>query len=321
MTTAATTQAAKGGEWLVAETDPATVTTREGISDEHRLIEQTAAEFMDGEVLPVLDRLEAKDWALNRELVRQVRRARPARHQRAGELRRRRPRQGVDDDRQRADGAQRLVRGHLRRPGQPHRAADLHVRHRGTEAEVPARAGRRRGHRRLLPERVGFRLRCPGRQDQGDAPGRRQLRALGREDVDHQRRLRRPLRRLRQGRRRAVHGVPGRARLAGRDLGQGRAQDGPPRLLDHAGDPPGREGARRCRARRGRQGPQGGLQRPQLRPLQARRDGPRRGPDHGRRRGEVRGLTPPVRRADRHLRRHQAQARRDDGARPTRSRA
>ena len=60
---------AKGGEWLVAETDPATVTTREGISDEHRLIEQTAAEFMDGEVLPVLDRLEAKDWALNRELV------------------------------------------------------------------------------------------------------------------------------------------------------------------------------------------------------------------------------------------------------------
>ncbi len=70
MTTATTTQAAKGGEWLVAESDPATVTTREGISDEHRLIEQTAAEFMDGEVLPVLDRLEAKDWALNRELVK-----------------------------------------------------------------------------------------------------------------------------------------------------------------------------------------------------------------------------------------------------------
>ncbi len=70
MTTAATTQTAKGGEWLVAETDPATVTTREGISDEHRLIEQTAAEFMDGEVLPVLDRLEQKDWALNRALVK-----------------------------------------------------------------------------------------------------------------------------------------------------------------------------------------------------------------------------------------------------------
>ena len=239
----------------------------------------------------------------------EVRRAGPARHQRAGELRRRRPRQGLDDDRQRADGALRLVRGHLRGPGQSHRAADLHVRHRGAEAEVSARAGRRRGHRRLLPERVRFRLRCPRRRDQGDAPGRRQLRALGREDVDHQRRLRRPLRRLRQGRRRAVHGVLGRADLAGGDLGQGRAQDGPPRLVDHAGDPAGREGAGRCRARRGRQGPQGGLQRPQLRPLQARRDGAGRGPGHGRRRGEVRLDPPPVRRADCHLRRHQAQAR------------
>jgi alkylation response protein AidB-like acyl-CoA dehydrogenase len=69
MATAETAQTAKGGEWLVTETDPATVTTREGISDEHRLIEQTAAEFMDGEVLPVLDRLEQKDWALNRALV------------------------------------------------------------------------------------------------------------------------------------------------------------------------------------------------------------------------------------------------------------
>jgi alkylation response protein AidB-like acyl-CoA dehydrogenase len=67
---ATATQTAKGGEWLVAETDPATVTTREGISDEHRLIEQTAAEFMDGEVLPAIERLEQKDWALNRELVK-----------------------------------------------------------------------------------------------------------------------------------------------------------------------------------------------------------------------------------------------------------
>ena len=71
MATADTAQTtAKGGEWLVAETDPATMTTREGISDEHRLIEQTAAEFMDGEVLPALERLEQKDWALNRELVK-----------------------------------------------------------------------------------------------------------------------------------------------------------------------------------------------------------------------------------------------------------
>jgi alkylation response protein AidB-like acyl-CoA dehydrogenase len=71
MATAETAQAtAKGGEWLVVETDPATVTTRERLTDEHRLIEQTAAEFMDGEVLPALERLEQKDWALNRALVK-----------------------------------------------------------------------------------------------------------------------------------------------------------------------------------------------------------------------------------------------------------
>ena len=71
MATADTAQTtARGGEWLVLETDPATVTTREGLTDEHRLIEQTAAEFIDGEVLPALERLEQKDWALNRELVR-----------------------------------------------------------------------------------------------------------------------------------------------------------------------------------------------------------------------------------------------------------
>lgn len=64
-----TAQTARGGEWLVAETDPAAVMTRERISEEHRLIEQTASEFMVAEVLPVLERLEQKDWALNRTLL------------------------------------------------------------------------------------------------------------------------------------------------------------------------------------------------------------------------------------------------------------
>ena len=62
--------AARGGGWLVAETAPAAVMTRERLSDEHRMIEQTAAEFMDGDVLPALERLEARDWTLNRELLR-----------------------------------------------------------------------------------------------------------------------------------------------------------------------------------------------------------------------------------------------------------
>ncbi len=64
-----TAHIARGGEWLIADTDPATMMTRERISDEHRLIEQTAREFMAGDVLPAIERLEQKDWALNRTLL------------------------------------------------------------------------------------------------------------------------------------------------------------------------------------------------------------------------------------------------------------
>ena len=47
--------------------------TPEKLTDEHRLIGQTAAEFVDNEVLPSSERLEQKDWARNRELVAHVR--------------------------------------------------------------------------------------------------------------------------------------------------------------------------------------------------------------------------------------------------------
>ena len=59
----------KGGSWLVEETPPDGVFTRERLSDEQRMIGQTAEEFVDKEVLPALDRLEQKDWALARTLV------------------------------------------------------------------------------------------------------------------------------------------------------------------------------------------------------------------------------------------------------------
>ena len=70
MATATSETAAKGGAWLIAETDPSTVMTPERITEEHELIRQTAGEFINGEVFPVNDRLEQKDWALQRELVK-----------------------------------------------------------------------------------------------------------------------------------------------------------------------------------------------------------------------------------------------------------
>ena len=56
----------RGGEWLLQRTDADNVFTPERLTDEHRLIGRTAQEFVDNEVLPVLDRLEQKDWALSR---------------------------------------------------------------------------------------------------------------------------------------------------------------------------------------------------------------------------------------------------------------
>ncbi len=60
----------KGGEWLLKSTDAEAIFTPERLSDEHRMIAQTVTDFIDKEVLPQLDRLERKDWAFARELVR-----------------------------------------------------------------------------------------------------------------------------------------------------------------------------------------------------------------------------------------------------------
>ena len=62
-------QTVRGGSWLIEETTPPSVMTPEQLTEEHRLIGQTAAEFVAGEVMPLKDRLEQKEWALNRELL------------------------------------------------------------------------------------------------------------------------------------------------------------------------------------------------------------------------------------------------------------
>jgi alkylation response protein AidB-like acyl-CoA dehydrogenase len=66
MTTASAT---KGGAWLLEPGDPTSVLTPERLSDEHRLIGQTTQQFVNKEVVPSIDRLEQKDWALARQLL------------------------------------------------------------------------------------------------------------------------------------------------------------------------------------------------------------------------------------------------------------
>ncbi len=67
-----TTTAARGGAWLIDDAPADSIFTPEKLSDEHRLISQTADEFMTNEVQPAIERLEQKDWALARRLVRRA---------------------------------------------------------------------------------------------------------------------------------------------------------------------------------------------------------------------------------------------------------
>jgi alkylation response protein AidB-like acyl-CoA dehydrogenase len=67
-----TTATVRGGSWLIEDAAGEGIFTPEQLSDEHRLIGQTADEFVTQEVLPAIDRLEQKDWTLARQLVRRA---------------------------------------------------------------------------------------------------------------------------------------------------------------------------------------------------------------------------------------------------------
>ncbi len=70
MTVSTAAAETRGGAWLLEDTAPESVFTPERMTDEHRMIMQTADEFIVNEVLPALDKLEQKDWALARQLVK-----------------------------------------------------------------------------------------------------------------------------------------------------------------------------------------------------------------------------------------------------------
>src|SRR4051812_41307910 len=59
----------KGGDWIIGDTPPAEMFTPERLSDDHRLIRQTAQEFVTNEVFPALEELEKKNWTVARTLL------------------------------------------------------------------------------------------------------------------------------------------------------------------------------------------------------------------------------------------------------------
>src|SRR5579864_4020633 len=61
-----------GGSFLLVDRAGSEVFTPEDFNEQHQLIAQTADDFAIKEVLPVADRMEHKDWALTRELLKKT---------------------------------------------------------------------------------------------------------------------------------------------------------------------------------------------------------------------------------------------------------
>ena len=63
---------ASGGSFLIEARLPDDVFTPEDFNDQHKLIAQTAEEFATKEILPNIEKLERKDFALLRSLVKRL---------------------------------------------------------------------------------------------------------------------------------------------------------------------------------------------------------------------------------------------------------
>src|SRR5690348_13718278 len=59
----------KGGEWLIKESDPASVFTPEDFSEEQKMIRDMCKQFLETEVKPKLDRIDAMEPGLMRSLL------------------------------------------------------------------------------------------------------------------------------------------------------------------------------------------------------------------------------------------------------------
>jgi alkylation response protein AidB-like acyl-CoA dehydrogenase len=67
-----TNKALKGGEWLTRETDPAASFIPEEFSEEQKMIRDMCNQFLDMEVMPILDRIDSMEPGLMRSLLQKA---------------------------------------------------------------------------------------------------------------------------------------------------------------------------------------------------------------------------------------------------------
>src|SRR5581483_8504463 len=70
--TASPTVKFSGGSFLIEERTPQEVFTPEDFTEQHLLIAQTAEEFATKEIVPNIEKMEHKEFAINRELVKRA---------------------------------------------------------------------------------------------------------------------------------------------------------------------------------------------------------------------------------------------------------
>lgn len=64
-----TTSALKGGEWLIRESDPANTFIAEAFTEEQRMVRDMCTQFLDSEVMPILDRIDSMEPGLMKSLL------------------------------------------------------------------------------------------------------------------------------------------------------------------------------------------------------------------------------------------------------------
>ncbi|MGZ3958704.1 MAG: acyl-CoA dehydrogenase family protein, partial [Flavisolibacter sp.] len=68
----AISKALKGGEWLLRESDPASTFMPEEFSEEQKMISEMCTQFLDAEVMPLLDRIDSMEPGLMRSLLQKA---------------------------------------------------------------------------------------------------------------------------------------------------------------------------------------------------------------------------------------------------------
>ena len=62
----------QGGSFLIESVSPEDIFTPEDFTEEHRMIAETAEQFIENEVVPRIDELEAKKEGVNEELLKKA---------------------------------------------------------------------------------------------------------------------------------------------------------------------------------------------------------------------------------------------------------